>query len=96
MKAKIIFENNYGFGKVWILIVEFAKGKTRRFWLGQDSKFLSRALGTDASIVIETIGTRDIDEGTKGNKKLAKYIIERLELTEEKIDSLQDWELACQ
>lgn len=97
MKAKIVFEYNYGFGKIWILIVEFAKSKKmRRFWLGQDVKFCNRVLGMEVSDVVKSIGTNNINEGTAGNRKLAKFIINTLELTEEAIDSLQDWELACQ
>lgn len=96
MKATILLSYNYGFGKNWILLIKMKKDKTRRFWLGQDSKFCQRILGMYANDVIKAIGTRNIDEGTRGNRKLAKFIIEQLGLTEERIDKLEDWELACQ
>lgn len=95
MKAHIKLSDNYGFGKCWNLVVTIKK-KVKSFYLGQDSKFCSRVLGMETAYVVQQIGTRDINEGTKGNKKLANFIIETLELDAKKLEALQPWELSCQ
>ena len=71
MKAEIQISSSYGFDHNWTLVVSTAK-KTKSFFLGQDVKFCSRVLGMDTSYIIQQIGTREIDNGTPGNKKLAK------------------------
>lgn len=95
MKSEIKITSTYGFDHNWTLVVS-TKKKTKSFYLGQDVKFCRRVLQMDTSYIIEKIGTRDINEGTKGNKKLAKFICETLKLDSKKIDKLEPWELCCQ
>lgn len=96
MKATIrITAGGYGFGHYWSLEVE-AKGFARSFYLGQDVKFCSRVLGMSPRDVVESIGTGEISEGTAGNKKLAKFIIEALELTKKKMNELDAWSLSAE
>lgn len=95
MKAHIKISSSYGFDHNWNLIIE-TKKETKSFYLGQDVKFCTRVLEMEPSYVVNQIGTKVIDEGTKGNKKLAKFIISTLKLTEEKIGKLEAWELCCQ
>jgi hypothetical protein len=95
MKAEIQITSSYGFDYNWTLIVSTAK-KTKSFYLGQDVKFCSRVLGMDISYVVSQIGTRDISEGTRGNKKLAKFICDSLELNGNNIDKIESWGLCCQ
>jgi hypothetical protein len=78
----------------WYLHITTKKG-TKTFWLGQDSKFCSRVLGMDTSYVVNEIGGRDLRE-PKIQKALGKFIVNELKLTEEIVDNLQSWELACQ
>jgi hypothetical protein len=50
----------------------------------------------DTSYVVSQIGTRDISQGTKGNKKLAKFICQSLELNGRNIFKIESWGLCCQ
>jgi hypothetical protein len=50
----------------------------------------------DTSYVVFQIGTNQINEGTKGNKKLAKFICQSLGLNGRNIDKIESWELCCQ
>ena len=96
MKARIkITAGPYGFGRTWQLLVE-GKGVARVFYLGQDVKFCSRVLGMSPRDVVAAIGTGEISEGTAGNKKLAKFIIEALELTKKKMNELDAWSLSAE
>jgi hypothetical protein len=95
MKAHIQISSSYGFDHNWTLVVSTPK-MTKSFYLGQDVKFCSRVLGMDTSYVVQQVGTREIAEGTKGNKKLAKFIIDTLGLDIKKVKELQPWELCCQ
>jgi hypothetical protein len=95
MKAEIKITSNYGFDHNWTLVLSTPK-KTKEFYLGQDVKFCSRVLGMDTSYVIQKIGTRDIDKGTRGNKKLAKFICTELGLNGRNIDKVEPWGLCCQ
>ena len=95
MKAEIKISTNYGFDHNWILVVSTAK-KSKSFYLGQDVKFCSRILGMEPSYIIEQIGTREIDENTIGNKKLAKFICEQLNLNGRNISKIEPWELCAQ
>ncbi len=93
MKAEIKITTNYGFDHNWILVVSTAK-KSKSFYLGQDVKFCSRILGMEPSYIIEQIGTREVDEGTIGNKKLAKFICEQLNLNSVQPSQIQQLECA--
>jgi hypothetical protein len=95
MQAEIKVTSAYGFDKNWTLVVSTAK-KTKSFYLGQDVKFCSRVLGMEPSYIIEQIGTREVDEGTIGNKKLAKFICEQLKLNGRNISKIEPWELCAQ
>jgi hypothetical protein len=95
MKAQIQITSSYGFVHNWILVVSTAT-KTRSFYLGQDVKFCQRVLGMDTSYVISQIGTNQINEGTKGNIKLAKFICQSLGLNGNNIDKIESWGLCCQ
>lgn len=86
---------NYGFGHDWNLIVTNDEGKRKNFYLGQDGKFCSRVLGMTPSYVVQQIGSNDLSN-VETLKKLGNFIIETLELTEEKVFNLESWELCCQ
>ena len=96
MKANIeILAENYGGFMVhnWQLVL--TKGKQeKKFFLGQDVKFCSRVLGMSTSEVVDAIGSSDLYKD-EVKIKLAKFIVKRLELTEEAFN-LQSWELSCQ
>jgi len=95
MKAEIQINSSYGFDHNWTLVVSTPK-KRKSFYLGQDVKFCQRVLGMDTNYVVSQIGTRDISEGTKGNKKLAKFICDSLELNGRNIFKIESWGLCCQ
>jgi hypothetical protein len=46
--------------------------------------------------VVEAIGTGEISEGQPGNKKLAEFICESLELDETNIMSIEPWGLSAE
>jgi hypothetical protein len=95
MKAEIKINSNYGFDHNWTLVVSTAK-KTKSFYLGQDVKFCSRVLQMDTAYVVSKIGTREIDNGTPGNKKLAKFICKELGLNGRNIDKIEPWGLCAE
>ena len=95
MKAEIKISSSYGFDHNWTLVVS-TKTKTKSFLLGQDVKFCSRVLGMEPSYVVQQIGTREIDNGTPGNKKLAKFILKELGLNGRNIDKIEPWGLCAQ
>jgi hypothetical protein len=99
MKATIKITSNYGFDHNWTLVLE-GKNKTMEFLLGQDVKVCSRLLQMDARDVIDAIGTREVDYGTIGNKKLAKFILSVLKenhsLTTRKLMGMGTWALCVQ
>ena len=95
MEAEIKITSNYGFDHNWTLVVSTAK-KTKSFYLGQDVKFCSRVLGMEPSYIIEQIGTREIDHGTIGNQKLAKFICNQLNLNGRNINKIEPWGLCAE
>jgi len=95
MKTHILISFSYGFDHNWTLVVSTPK-KTKSFYLGQDVKFCERVLGMSPSYIVSKINTREIDEGTKGNTKLAKFICNQLGLNGRNIDKIQSWELCSQ
>jgi hypothetical protein len=95
MKAEIKVTRQYGFAHYWELIVSTPK-KTKSFYLGQDVKFCQRVLGMDTSYLVQQIGTREIDNGTIGNKKLAKFICKELGLNGRNIDKIEPWGLCAE
>ena len=95
MKAEIKITSNYGFDHNWTLVVTTPK-KTKSFLLGQDVKFCSRVLGMEPSYIIEQIGTAEIDYGTIGNRKLAKFICKHLNINGRNINKIEPWELCAQ
>lgn len=95
MKAKIKITSSYGFDHNWTLIVSTAK-KEKSFYLGQDVKFCSRVLGMEPSYIVRQIGTGEIGEGTIGNRKLAKFICEQLNLNGRNISKIEPWGLCAE
>jgi len=91
----IITPNPYGFGRNWSLLVKTPE-HTKSFYLGQDVKFCSRVLGMTPRDVVEAIGTGEISEGQPGNKKLAEFICECLELNETNVMGLEPWSLSAE
>jgi hypothetical protein len=67
----------------------------KQFYLGQDGKFCSRVLGMRGSDVVEAIGSNDLRQD-KVRRKLARFIINQLELDKEKLMSIEPWGLCCQ
>lgn len=95
MNAEIKITSAYGFDHNWTLVVSTAK-KTKSFYLGQDVKFCSRVLGIEPSYIIEQIGTNVIDQGTIGNRKLAKFICKELNLNGRNINKIEPWGLCAE
>jgi hypothetical protein len=95
MKAEIKISSNYGFDHNWTLVLSTPK-KTKSFYLGQDVKFCQRVLGMETSYVVQQIGTRIINEGTVGNRKLAKFICKQLGLNGKNIDKIEAWGLCAE
>lgn len=95
MKAEIKITKQYGFAHYWELIVSTPK-KTKSFYLGQDVKFCERVLGMNTSYIIQQIGTNEVNSGTIGNKKLAKFICNELGLNGRNIDNIEPWGLCAQ
>lgn len=94
MKAQIEITNQYGFAYYWTLIV--TKGKqSKSFYLGQDVKFCDRVLGMSPSYVVEQIGTRDISSPA-GNKRLANFILDTLDIDTNKLFELESWSLCAE
>lgn len=87
----IITRDSYGIGHNWTL--EYNK---KQFFLGQDVKFCHRVLGLHPRVIIDEIGTAEIDNNTTGNKKLAKFIVNQLGLTKSNTKDLNTWELCAQ
>lgn len=91
MKARIeISVGGYGFGHYWTLVVN-----NKRFYLGQDVKFCSRVLGMSPSYIVEQIGSGEITKPSV-NKRLANFILNELELTNNELKQLQPWELSAE
>jgi hypothetical protein len=95
MKAEIKITSNYGFDHNWTLILSTPK-KTKSFYLGQDVKFCNRVLGMEPSYIVRQIGTGEISNGTKGNKKLAQFICNELGLNGRNIDKIEAWGLCAE
>lgn len=95
MKAEIKITSQYGFAHYWELIVS-TRTKQKRFFLGQDVKFCSRVLGMETSYIVQQIGTREIDNGTPGNRKLAQFICKELGLNGRNIDKIEAWGLCAE
>jgi hypothetical protein len=95
MKAEIKISSNYGFDHNWTLVVSTPK-KTKSFYLGQDVKFCNRVLGMEPSYIVREIGTREIDNGTIGNQKLAKFICNQLNLNGRNFDKIEPWGLCAE
>jgi thiaminase len=103
MKAIVEIENvNYGgfIAHNWVLVITLGKIDTpkfqvKRFYLGQDVKFLSRVLGVSASDVVHAIGSNDLRKETT-RRKLARYILNSLNIDTKQVKDLKKWELCCQ
>jgi hypothetical protein len=95
MNAEIKITSNYGFDHNWTLVVSTPK-KTKSFYLGQDVKFCNRVLGIEPRYIVQQIGTGEIDHGTLGNKKLAKFICKELNLNGRNIDKIEPWGLCAE
>lgn len=87
----IITQGDYGFSRNWTL--EYNR---KQFFLGQDVNFCQRVLGIGPRVIIDAIGTAEIDNNTIGNKKLAKFIVSQLGLTRQNVKQLNNWELCAQ
>lgn len=94
MKAQIEITKQYGFAYYWTLIVSKG-GQSRSFYLGQDVKFCDRVLGMSPSYVVEQIGTRDISSPS-GNKRLANFILDTLDIDDKSLFQLEGWSLCAE
>ena len=86
----VVTQGAYGFGHEWTL-----KAFGKSFFLGQDVKFCSRILGLSPREVVQEVGTNRFDT-EEGLTKLADFIVDKLELTEEAAKGLETWELCAQ
>ena len=81
---------SYGFCHNWTL-----KAYNKSFYLGQDVKFCKRILGCDPSYIVNQIGSNDLSkESTK--KKLAKFILDSLQINRSNIKTIQAWDLCAE
>jgi hypothetical protein len=95
MNAEIKITSNYGFDHNWTLVVS-TKKSTKSFYLGQDGKFCSRVLGMEPSYVVRQIGTREVEYGTPGNKKLAQFICKKLGVNGKTMFKIEPWGLCAE
>ena len=95
MKAEIKISSSYGFDHNWMLVLSTPK-KTKSFYLGQDVKFCRRVLGMEPSYIVKQIGTGVIDEGTTGNRKLAKFICKQLSINGRNFEKIEPWGLCAE
>jgi hypothetical protein len=96
MTTKInVTRGEYGFGHNWTLEISTPK-EAKSFFLGQDIKFCNRVLNMDPRYVVDRIGTSEIDNGTKGNRLLAKFICEYLNINGRNFKKINAWELCAQ
>lgn len=80
----------YGFCHNWTL-----KAYGKSFYLGQDVKFCHRILGCEPSYIVKQIGSNDLSkEATK--KKLARFILDSLNLNRTNIKNLDPWQLSAE
>jgi len=94
MNAKIMLSRGECYSTNWSLFVQTPK-VTKSFYLGQDIKFTHRVLQMEPDDVKNGAGITTLsDEESK--RKLAEFIIDELQLTEEKIAELPEWALCCQ
>ena len=94
MKNSIKISRSY-FSYTWQLVCQTPK-KTCVFFLGQDEKVCRRLLGMTSEQVIQEIGTKEIGEGTVGNKRLANLIVDYLDLNGHNIDKFESWAFAVE
>jgi hypothetical protein len=91
MKHPIIeINSNYGFDHNWTL-----NAYGRKFYLGQDVKFCSRVLGVEPRDIVSEIGSNDLREDST-RRKLARYILNQLDITSKNIKNLQPWSLCAE
>jgi hypothetical protein len=50
----------------------------------------------NTSYIVQQIGTNEVNSGTIGNKKLAKFICNELGLNGRNIDNIEPWGLCAQ
>ena len=94
MKAEILSTPHY-FGRTWQLKVSTPK-KEKVFFLGQDVKVCSRLLGMTPKDVVQTIGTNNIGNGSKGAKKLGRLIADHVGLNGRNMDKVEPWAIAVE
>ena len=80
----------YGIGMDWTLVVY-----GRRFYLGQDVKFCSRVLGVEPRYVVQSIGTSQLTTNV-AKKKLARFIVDHLDITRKNVKLIEPWGLCAQ
>jgi hypothetical protein len=80
----------YGFFYNWTL-----KAYGKSFYLGQDVKFCSRVLGCDPAYIVKQIGSNDMSKETT-KKKLAKFILDTLNITRADIKNIEPWGLCAE
>ena len=86
----IEISTQYGFCHNWTLKVY---GKS--FYLGQDFKFCSRVLNCEPSCIVKQIGSNDLSKETT-KKKLAKFIVDSLNLNRSNIKNIDPWQLSAE
>lgn len=80
----------YGFCHNWTL-----KAYGKSFYLGQDIKFCHRVLGCEPSYIVKQIGSNDLSKETT-KKKLAKFILNSLNLNKTNIKNLDPWQICAE
>ena len=94
MKVSIEITKEYGFAYYWTLVI--TKGQnTKSFFLGQDVKFCDRVFGMSPAYIVEQIGTRDISSPA-GNKKLANFILDSLNIDTKNLLTQEAWALCAE
>lgn len=87
---EIEISKTYGFIHNWTL-----KAYGKSFYLGQDVKFCHRILGCDPSYIVKQIGDNNLAKKTT-NKKLAKFILDSLNINRSNIKNIDPWQLCAE
>jgi hypothetical protein len=87
---EIEINKTYGFIHNWTL-----KAYGKSFYLGQDVKFCSRVLGCEPSYIVQQIGDNNLVKKST-NKKLAKFILESLNINRSNIKNIDPWQLCAE
>ena len=95
MKADIKIHSNYGFDHNWTLEVE-TPTKFKSFYLGQDVKFVSRVLQTNALQLCKDAGATNDMTDDRNRKRLAMHLVRLLRINGQNLHLFEPWAFCAQ